>query len=187
MNSQRSSETATHGQRTWRATLAFGFPTVVFHVFLSSLGWPVFRRHVEGKPQVCSLCGGYRVIPCDICSGVGKVKKGVFYRSNSIKRDSLVGSQWTAVIPVQGRRHFLCIAKKGKGKDMVAVLQTTCGRKESRTFIEVPLQVLKDRKFWNSGWICVENLQHTDKPCFKCKQQGVIRCPRCEGIGQVGL
>jgi len=167
---------------------AFAFPTIVSQIFLSYLlRFSRWREYRGGEPQICSLCGGHRVIPCDVCSGIGKVKKGVFNRNNSLRKDSLVGSPWTAVVPVQGRRHFVCIMKKGKGKDVIAVLQTTCGKKESRISVEVPLKILKNRKFWSSGWICMDDLQQTSKACFKCKQQGVVRCPRCEGIGQVGL
>ncbi|EME28638.1 hypothetical protein Gasu_38470 isoform 2 [Galdieria sulphuraria] len=137
----RDFETVYPGRSTCYTTPAFSFPTAVFPLFLSSFGWPVFRRFQEREPKPCSLCGGYRVVPCDVCSGVGKVKKGVFNRNNSVKKDSLVGSQWTAVVPVQGRRHFVCTTKKGKGKDMVAVLQNTCGRKEARSSVEVPIQV----------------------------------------------
>lgn len=122
---------------------AFAFPTIVSQIFLSYLlRFSRWREYRGGEPQICSLCGGHRVIPCDVCSGIGKVKKGVFNRNNSLRKDSLVGSPWTAVVPVQGRRHFVCIMKKGKGKDVIAVLQTTCGKKESRISVEVPLKVI---------------------------------------------
>ncbi|GJD10729.1 hypothetical protein Gasu2_49040 [Galdieria sulphuraria] len=69
----RDFETVYPGRSTCYTTPAFSFPTAVFPLFLSSFGWPVFRRFQEREPKPCSLCGGYRVVPCDVCSGVGKL------------------------------------------------------------------------------------------------------------------
>eukprot|EP00871_Galdieria_phlegrea_P001682 jgi/Galph1/2514/GphlegSOOS_G1185.1 len=200
MQLESSSKRATFPNK-YILSLSFSFPSLLLP-YMSFSSFPFINRILrleEQGPVVCSLCGGRRTIPCDLCAGIGKVKRGVFNKNNSVRKDRLVGSQWTAVVPIQNRRHFLCISKRGTRNQVVATMKSTCGPQESRISIEVPIKVNMEtifeaylkafRAFWSSGWVSLNDLEHMNRntTCVKCKGLCLMKCPRCEGIGQVGV
>lgn len=71
----------------------------------------------------------------------------------------------------------------------LAVLTSTCGPEEARLRIEVPVARLRSRRHWQSGWTTLVDIRRGEvaAPCFRCKGRGRVMCPRCDGIGSVGL
>ncbi|GAB0490987.1 hypothetical protein MMPV_002229 [Pyropia vietnamensis] len=71
----------------------------------------------------------------------------------------------------------------------LAALTSTCGPEEARLRIEVPVARLRSRRHWQSGWTTLVDIRQGDvaAPCFRCKGRGRVECPRCDGLGTVGL
>lgn len=192
------------------AHLVLGAPWVVT-AGLAVLALPLAKKkHIRGskepiwssshpnaplhhEPIYCRLCGGTGQRPCTLCNETGKLGRGGFTKRNTVRVGSLVGTQWTSVHGVEGRlRHFLCVAKRGKNvKDGVAVLSSTCGPVEKRIRIEVPVSELKSREIWEGGWTTLKQIRGGDigapTRCSACRGEKLIMCPRCDGLGQVGL
>jgi tryptophan-rich hypothetical protein len=148
------------------------------------------------RPRPCRLCAGSGAIPCEPCRGLGMLPAGGFATKNSIKLSSIVGSQWTAVEAIQGRwRHFRVIGRKGKAaKDAVLTLTGTCGPAKSRLVVNVPVTDLRRRDLWAGGWTTMQDLRLASLSggapgprCTACSGEKTIDCPRCDGIGSVGL
>lgn len=148
---------------------------------------------VGEEPIYCRLCNGEGTIPCTLCKETGVLARGGFAKRNTVRVPSLVGSKWTSVSAIDGKwRHFLCIAKKGRNaKDGVAVLSSTCGPVENRIKIEVPVKELKSREVWEGGWTTLHDIRAAGAvagtTCSACRGQKAVMCPRCDGLGQVGL
>ena len=71
-------------------------------------------------------------------------------------------------------------------------LSSTCGPVEKRIRIWVEEKELKDRKIWEAGWTPMKELRkgvegRERKVCGNCRGRGEEECPRCGGLGQVGL
>ncbi|CDF35586.1 unnamed protein product [Chondrus crispus] len=149
--------------------------------------------HVGQEPIYCRLCDGEGTIPCTLCNKTGILARGGFAKRNTIRVPSLVGSKWTSVSAIDGKwRHFLCTAKKGKNtKDGIAILSSTCGPVENRIRIEVPLKELKTREMWEGGWTTLNDIRGAagvaGTTCSACRGLKAVMCPRCDGLGQVGL
>lgn len=145
------------------------------------------------EPIYCRLCGGEGFIPCTLCKETGVLARGGFAKRNTVRVASLVGSKWTSVTAIGGKwRHFLCVAKKGRNaKDGVAVLSSTCGPVANRIQIEVPVKELKSRGVWEGGWTTLNDIRAGAAvpctTCSACRGQKTVMCPRCDGLGQVGL
>jgi tryptophan-rich hypothetical protein len=148
------------------------------------------------QPVPCGLCAGSGRFPCKPCKGRGSLPRGGFAKRNPVKLDGLVGSQWTAVQAIEGKwRHFRCVGKRGKSsKDTVVVLAGACGPKQRRRVVEISVAELKRRDLWASGWTTMDDLARADQEggvigtkCISCSGDGHVPCPRCDGIGQVGL
>lgn len=146
----------------------------------------------------CRLCKGRGKRSCTTCSGRGFLELGGFSRRNTVRMDSLVGSQWTSRPGIKCKveerirwRHFLCVGRKGKGtKNTIAQLSSTCGPPENRIVIDVPISQLKDRSQWMGGWITLAKLDEGEMKrttCRACSGLRAVPCPRCDGLGQVGL
>lgn len=145
------------------------------------------------QPLYCRLCKGEGFIPCKLCNESGKLARGGFAKRNMVRVASLVGTKWTSVTAIGGKwRHFLCVAKKGRNaKDGVAILSSTCGPVENRVRIEVPVGELKSRNSWMGGWTTLNDIKEGDNlpttTCSACRGHTKVVCPRCEGLGQIGL
>lgn len=106
---------------------------------------------------------------------------------------SLVGTKWTSASAVDGKwRHFWCVGKKGRNaRDSIAVLSSTCGPIANRIRLEVPVRELKRREMWEGGWTTLNDIQTGGAVpatiCSACKGQKIVMCPRCDGLGQLGL
>lgn len=56
------------------------------------------------------------------------------------------------------------------------------------------MKELKNRELWVGGWVTVKDLKMAEgragglagKKCVKCRGEGSLVCPRCDGIGEVG-
>lgn len=147
----------------------------------------------ESGPIFCRLCNGSGHRPCTVCNETGLLTRGGFARRNTVRVASLVGTKWTSVSAIGGKwRHFLCVGKKGRNaKDGIAILSSTCGPVENRIRIEVPVSELKSRQTWEGGWTTLKDIRAGDTMpftvCSACRGEKQIMCPRCDGIGQVGL
>lgn len=145
------------------------------------------------EPDYCPLCSGEGTIPCKVCRETGSLARGGFTKKNSIRIASLVGSKWTSVSAINGKwRHFLCTGKKGKNtKDAVAILSSTCGPVENRIKMEIPLKQLKSRELWDGGWTTLNDIHAggglPGTACSACRGEKTVMCPRCDGLGQLGL
>lgn len=71
----------------------------------------------------------------------------------------------------------------------LAVLTSTCGPEANRICLEVPVRQLRSRRHWQSGWTTLVDIERGQVPadCFRCKGRGRVACPRCDGLGCVGL
>ena len=147
----------------------------------------------KSGPIYCRLCNGTGRRPCSICNETGLLTRGGFARRNTVRVASLVGTKWTSVSAIDGKwRHFLCVGKKGRNtKDGIAILSSTCGPVENRIRVEVPVSELKSRQIWEGGWTTLKDIRTGDNmpftTCSACRGEKQIICPRCDGIGQVGL
>lgn len=154
---------------------------------------PYMNSHVGSEPMYCRLCGGDGFIPCKLCNETGMLGRGGFSKRNMVRVASLVGTKWTSVSAIDGKwRHFLCIAKKGRNaKDGVAILSSTCGPVANRIQIEVPVHALKSREVWEGGWTTLIDIRAGSSgpatQCSACRGHKKVMCPRCDGLGQVGL
>lgn len=158
--------------------------------------WRSLNEGGNNQPEICGLCNGSATIPCGPCSSTGSLPLTGFATRNSVSLSHVVGTQWTAVQAIQGRwRHFRCIGKRGRSaKDAVILLTGTCGPKADRLQLEVPVVELKKRTLWAGGWVTMTDLKRADAAggaigpkCSACSGNGCIPCPRCDGLGQVGL
>lgn len=89
-------------------------------------------------------------------------------------------------------RHFLCVEKKGRNtKNGLAILSSTCGPVENRIRVEVPVKELKNREVWEGGWTTLNQIRAGGgRPatiCSACRGEKAVMCPRCDGLGQIGL
>lgn len=156
----------------------------------------------QTEPERCHRCNGYGTVPCDVCKGLGTLRRGGFSRRNSIRVLNLVGSKWTSTTAIGGKwRHFLCIGKRGSNniRNSVAQLTSTCGPVEKRVKIDVPVSNLKSREQWQAGWTTLSDIRAEGgsndgviggvgaTKCSACKGDKVVLCGRCDGLGQVGL
>lgn len=152
------------------------------------------------QPEKCRLCRGSGRRVCQTCAGRGRLERGGFARKNPIRLASLVGSKWTSVSAIDGKwRHFLCIGRRGKTtRDTVAHLTSTCGPVAQRIKLDVPVAELKSRASWAAGWTTLIGIADRDAQaddpaaapgavCSACRGRGAAACPRCDGLGQVGL
>lgn len=145
------------------------------------------------EPLYCRLCRGNGFIPCELCNKTGVLARGGFAKRNSVRVASLVGTKWTSVSAINGKwRHFLCVEKKGRNaKDGIAVLSSTCGPVANRIRLEVPVRELKKREIWEGGWTTLNDIRAGETlpatVCSACKGQKLVMCPRCDGLGQLGL
>lgn len=147
-------------------------------------------------PVYCRLCGGGGRVPCTVCNTTGSLARGGFTPKNTVRIGNVVGTQWTSVhgigSPVPKWRHFLCVGKKGKNvRDAVVVLSSTCGPVAGRIRVEVPLKELKSREVWEGGWTTLNDIHASGglpgTACSACRGETTVICPRCDGLGQVGL
>lgn len=145
------------------------------------------------NPRPCRLCLSSGTLPCDLCNQSGSLPHGGFSRRNTVRIASLVGTKWTSTTALGGKwRHFVCIDKRGKNaKNGVAILSSTCGPVKDRIRLEVNVAELKDRAKWNGGWITLEKIKTGQLAetavCVKCRGERMVMCPRCDGLGQIGL
>lgn len=144
-------------------------------------------------PTPCRLCHGEGLIPCQLCNQTGVLARGGFARRNTVRIASLVGTKWTSVSAIDGKwRHFLCVEKKGRNaSNGVAILSSTCGPVQNRIRVEVPVKELKNREIWEGGWTTLSEIRGGGGPpatiCTACRGDKAVMCPRCSGLGQVGL
>ncbi len=153
-------------------------------------GIEAFREY--SGPLPCRLCGGTGRRACTTCAGRGVLEKGGFARRNPIRSlDSLVGSKWTSTTAIGGKwRHFICVGRKGRTtRTATAQLSSTCGPRADRLAIDVPVSELRNRGLWTGGWTTLADIAKGAKPtpCSACSGKKIVACPRCDGLGQVGL
>lgn len=145
------------------------------------------------EPMYCRLCGGDGFVPCRLCNEAGVLARGGFVKKNTVRVGTLVGTKWTSVSAIKGKwRHFLCVEKKGRNtKDGVAILTSTCGPLANRIRVEIPVRELKNREIWEGGWTTLKDIRAgaalPATLCSACKGHKTVMCPRCDGLGQVGL
>lgn len=149
--------------------------------------------YMDDEPIYCRLCNSEGFIPCKLCNETGSLGRGGFSKRNMVRVAMLVGTKWTSVPSIEGKwRHFLCVAKKGRNaKDGMAMLSSTCGPVANRIRIEVPVSELKNREVWEGGWTTLVDIRSgscgPSTKCSACRGQKKVMCPRCDGLGQVGL
>lgn len=146
----------------------------------------------QSEPIYCRLCGGSGQRPCAVCNETGSLARGGFAKKNTVRVSSMVGTKWTSVSAIDGKwRHFLCVGKKGRNaKDGVAVLSSTCGPVQNRIKVEVPVSELKNREVWEGGWTTLKDIRDGGviaTRCSACRGEKTVPCPRCDGLGQVGI
>lgn len=163
------------------------------------------KRHLRGAyakhlnpslhhhPRPCRVCLSTGTLPCELCNQSGLLPKGGFSKRNTVRVASLIGTKWTSTTALGGKwRHFICVDKRGKNaKNGVAILSSTCGPVKDRIRLEVNVADLKDRGQWTGGWTTLQNIK-TGKAaeaavCMKCHGERIVMCPRCHGLGQIGL
>lgn len=157
--------------------------------------WERMNTDTNNRPELCRLCGGEGTRPCEPCGGRGSLPATGFSPKNSVQLDRVVGTQWTAVRPVQGRwRHFRCVGRRGaRARDAVCELVGACGPKEERLRIQVPVAELRRRALWAGGWVTMRDLEVAEGNagalggrCRNCSGNRVVICPRCDGAGECG-
>lgn len=153
--------------------------------YLESSEWP---------PRQCRQCGGSGRRTCQVCTGRGALPPGGFQRRNTIRMPSLVGSQWTSVTALDGKwRHFVVTGYKGTTvKSAIARLSSTCGPVAKRITIDIPVGELKIRSKWCGGWVTLADIAANGaapiaNTCSACSGLREVPCPRCTGLGQIGL
>lgn len=148
----------------------------------------------NSPPSRCRLCAGSGRRVCQVCAGRGALPPGGFARRNTVRMASLKGSQWTSVEAIDGKwRHFVVTAVCGSStKKATVTLSSTCGPTAKRISLEVPVRQLRERTQWAGGWTTLSDIEAngalpTPSTCSACGGLCQVPCPRCDGLGQVGL
>ena len=164
----------------------------------------------QRKRPHCGVCAGERYIPCPECEATGRLKVGgYFHHRNTFDARRVVGSQWTALAPTFGWRHFQAVATKklgsGKKKQTLVCLEATC---DTSVQFWIPIRNLRDRGEWASGWLQrtemtavlaqvaaakQDRLQGQSRAdtaapiaqlCQRCQGEGRYMCTACAGSGE---